>query len=79
MAITKTNFINYSRCPRYAALEEIKCEKLDADITYKEYKHEEESEQLKENKFSKKTYKGWKFTDSDKSKVEQVKNKKRTK
>lgn len=48
MAITKTNFINYSRCPRYAALEEIKCEKLDADITYKEYKHEEESEQLKE-------------------------------
>ncbi len=48
MAITKTNFINYSRCPRYAALEEIKSEKLDADITYKEYKHEEESEQLKE-------------------------------
>ena len=48
MAITKTNFINYSRCPRYAALEEIKCEKLDADITYKEYKKEEESEQLKE-------------------------------
>ena len=48
MAITKTNFINYSRCPRYAALEEIKSEKLDADITYKEYKQEEESEQLKE-------------------------------
>ncbi len=48
MAITKTNFINYSRCPRYAALEEIKSEKLDADITYKEYKKEEESEQLKE-------------------------------
>ena len=48
MAITKTNFINYSRCPRYAALEEIKCEKLDADITYKEYKKEEEGEQLKE-------------------------------
>lgn len=48
MAITKTNFINYSRCPRYASLEEIKREKLDADITYKEYKHEEEEEQLKE-------------------------------
>ena len=48
MAITKTNFINYSRCPRYTALEEIKQEKLDADITYKEYKHEEEGEQLKE-------------------------------
>lgn len=48
MAITKTNFINYSRCPRYAALEEIKSEKLDADITYKEYKKEEEGEQLKE-------------------------------
>ena len=37
------------------------------------------SEQLKENKFSKTPYKGWKFTDSDKSKVEKVKNKKRTK
>lgn len=48
MAITKTNFINYSRCPRYAALEEIKSEKLDADITYKEYKKEEEGEGLKE-------------------------------
>lgn len=48
MAITKTNFINYSRCPRYAALEEIKSEKLDADITYKEYKKEEEGECLKE-------------------------------
>ena len=24
MAITKTNFINYTRCPRYASLDEIK-------------------------------------------------------
>ena len=34
MAITKTNFINYVRCPRYVALAEIKKEKLDADISF---------------------------------------------
>lgn len=44
MAITKTNFINYTRCPRYASLEEVKKEKLDADITYKEYKEDEEKD-----------------------------------
>ncbi len=48
MAITKTDFINYSRCPRYAALEEIKKEKLDADISYKEYKDQELEDNLKE-------------------------------
>lgn len=37
------------------------------------------SEQLKENKFSKKPYKDWKFTAKDKQKVEKIKNKKRTK
>ena len=37
------------------------------------------SEQLKENKFSKQPYKGWKFTANDKKKVDAVKNKKRTK
>lgn len=45
MAITKTDFINYTRCKRYAALEEIKKEKLEADISYQEYKNQE----LKEN------------------------------
>ena len=34
--------------PEICGLRRNKCEKLDADITYKEYKHEEESEQLKE-------------------------------
>lgn len=48
MAITKTNFINYTRCSRYAALEEVKKERLDADISILEYKKEEELEILKE-------------------------------
>lgn len=48
MAITKTDFINYTRCKRYAALEEIKKERLDADISYKEYKEKEKQEQLNE-------------------------------
>lgn len=37
MAITKTDFIEYTRCPRYVALEEIKKEALDADIDYETY------------------------------------------
>ena len=41
MAITKTNFINYTRCPRYASLEEIKKDRLEADISYSDYKNEE--------------------------------------
>lgn len=48
MAITKTNFINYTRCPRYAALDEVKQEKLDADISYKDYKQEELESNLSE-------------------------------
>ena len=32
MAITKTNFINYSRCPRYVALDDIKHEKLNSMV-----------------------------------------------
>ena len=48
MAITKTDFINYTRCKRYAALEEIKREKLEADISYKEYKNQELKENLGE-------------------------------
>ncbi len=45
MAVTKTNFINYSRCPRYVALEEIKKDRLNADISYEQYKKEEEIEE----------------------------------
>lgn len=48
MAITKTDFINFTRCQRYAALNEVKKEKLDADITYQEYKEKEQSEKIEE-------------------------------
>ncbi len=41
MAITKTDFIEYSRCPRFVALENIKKEKLDADVTLEEYREKE--------------------------------------
>ena len=37
MAITKTNFINYTRCPRYVALDEIHKNQLLADISYDDY------------------------------------------
>jgi len=48
MAITKTNFLNYTRCPRYVALEEIRKEKLCAAVSYEDYKKEELEEQKKE-------------------------------
>ena len=44
MAITKTKFINYIRCPRYVALDNLKKEKLDSIVTYEEYKKEENEE-----------------------------------
>jgi len=48
MAITKTKFINYVRCPRYVALDDLKQEKLDSFITFDEYIKEEESEKINE-------------------------------
>lgn len=48
MAVTKTKFINFSRCPRYVALDEVKKEKLDADVSIEEYKAEEVEEILDE-------------------------------
>ena len=48
MAITKTKFINYIRCPRYVALDNLKKEKLDSIVTYEEYKKEESEEKLVE-------------------------------
>ena len=48
MAISKTNFINYSRCKRYPALEEIRKDKLTSDMTIEEYKKEEQDEQISE-------------------------------
>ena len=46
MAITKTKFINYIRCPRYVSLDNIKKEKLDSIVTIEEYKKEEENEKI---------------------------------
>ena len=48
MAITKTKFINYSRCPRYVALDDLKKEKLDSMISIDKYKKEEEFEHIAE-------------------------------
>ena len=41
MAITKTDFINYTRCPRYASLEELRKDKLSSDMSIEEYVKEE--------------------------------------
>ena len=48
MAITKTNFVEYTRCPRYSALENIRKDKLSSEMTIDEYKKEEESLEIRE-------------------------------
>jgi len=48
MAVTKTNFVNYSRCRRYVALDEVKKERLNSDISYEEYMDEELKEKIRE-------------------------------
>ncbi len=48
MAITKTNFIEFTRCRRYPALENLRKEKLDSKMTIEEYKKQELSEDIKE-------------------------------
>ena len=48
MAITKTKFINYTRCPRFVALDDLKDDVLSNDISYLEYIKEEQAELLKE-------------------------------
>ena len=48
MAITKTKFINYARCPRYVALDDLKKEKLDSMVKLEDYKKEEEEEHIME-------------------------------
>ena len=48
MAITKTNFIEFTRCRRYPALESIRKEKLDSKMTIEEYKKEEKDEEIRE-------------------------------
>ena len=48
MAITKTNFINFTRCKRYASLEELHNEKLSSDLSIEEYLKEEQEEEKKD-------------------------------
>lgn len=48
MAITKTKFINYVRCPRYVALDDLKKEKLNSDVSLDEYKQEEKEAYIEE-------------------------------
>ena len=48
MAVTKTNFINYIRCPRYVALDDLKREKLNSNVSLAEYLKEEEDAYLAE-------------------------------
>lgn len=48
MAITKTNFINYSRCKRYVALDAVKKERLNADVSYEDYINEELEDAVKD-------------------------------
>lgn len=48
MAISKTKFINYIRCPRYVSLDNLKKDKLDSIISIEEYKKEEEENQIAE-------------------------------
>ena len=43
MAITKTNFVEYSRCDRFASLEQIRKDKLSSKMSLEEYKKEEDS------------------------------------
>lgn len=46
MAITKTSFINYTRCPRFCALDNVK--KLEDNISYEEYRNIEEKYLIQE-------------------------------
>lgn len=48
MAVTKTKFINYVRCPRYVALDDLNINKLESNISLKEYKEEEQEERINE-------------------------------
>lgn len=52
MAITKTDFLEFSRCKRYVALEKVSKERLEADISYKDYKQKEYRESLEELLYS---------------------------
>ncbi len=48
MAISKTDFINYTRCKRYANLEGIRKDKLTSKMSIEEYKRQESDEAIKD-------------------------------
>lgn len=48
MAVTKTDFINYTRCKRYFNLEDIRKNKLNSKMTISEYKAQEKEELISE-------------------------------
>lgn len=48
MAVTKTKFINYIRCPRYVALDKIKKDFMASKMTLEEYLKEEQEEHISE-------------------------------
>ena len=48
MAVSKTDFINFSRCPRYVVLDKIKKERLDADVSLSSYKEQERDSFIEE-------------------------------
>ena len=48
MTITKTNFINYTRCDRYVSLEELKNDVLNSEKSLEDYLKDEEKSQYKE-------------------------------
>lgn len=52
MAITKTDFVLYSRCPRYVSLESIKSDKLDSEVSFLEYEEQEREKKIEELFFS---------------------------
>ncbi len=48
MAVTKTNFIEMTRCPKFAFLEDIRKDALASDMSYEEYKKQELDQRLVE-------------------------------
>jgi len=48
MPVTKTNFVEYSKCDRFVALEEIRKDKLLSKLSLEEYKKEEKNEDIKD-------------------------------
>lgn len=52
MAITKTNFVEYSKCDRFVALEEIRKDKLLSKLSLSEYIKEEHKEEMKDILFT---------------------------